>query len=201
MLALRHLEPARDIRTEFQYNNLAYNVAGLVAERVSGQSYEEFIRTRLTDKLRMPVGFSAEEHGGADDAAVPYLVERDDERQRSKFFPIPTTAAGAITTSVAALANWMKFLLAEGEFEGPRLLSPELIREMQMPRAFTRPRPNSTSSVMGTTGWASLNAYRGERVVGHSGGWLGWSTLMRLVPDASSASPSSPTPAAIHQAS
>src|SRR5262249_53892322 len=33
MMALRHLEPARDIRSEFQYNNLAYNAAGIVAER------------------------------------------------------------------------------------------------------------------------------------------------------------------------
>src|SRR5262245_15236657 len=71
LTALRHLEPARDIRTEFQYNNLAYNVAGIVAERISGLSYEEFIRTRLTDKLKMPVSLSAEEYAAASDAAVP----------------------------------------------------------------------------------------------------------------------------------
>src|SRR3954463_12088253 len=73
MTALRHLEPARDIRTAFQYNNLAYNVAGLVAERVGGQSYEQLVRARLTDKLQMPVGFSMEEHAASADAAVPYL--------------------------------------------------------------------------------------------------------------------------------
>src|SRR3954471_471554 len=134
MTALRHLEPARDIRTAFQYNNLAYNVAGLVAERVSGQSYEQLVRARLTDKLQMPVGFSMEEHAASADAAVPYLVERDEQRRRSKFFPITTTAAGAIVTSVAALANWMKFLLADGLFAGQRLLSPQLVREMQAPR-------------------------------------------------------------------
>src|SRR5436190_14580071 len=105
MTALRHLDPARDIRTAFQYNNLAYNAAGLVAERVSGQSYAQFVRMRLTDKLHMPVGFSAQEHAASADAAVPYLVERDDQRRRSKFFPITTTAAGSIVTSVAALAN------------------------------------------------------------------------------------------------
>jgi len=90
MMALRHLEPARDIRTEFQYNNLAYNAAGIVAERISGQSYEQLIRTRLTDKLNMPVSFSAEEYAAAENAAVPYLVERGDVRSRSKFFPITT---------------------------------------------------------------------------------------------------------------
>ena len=182
MTALRHLEPARDIRTDFQYNNLAYNAAGIVAERISGQSYEEFIRARLTDKLRMPVGFSAEEHAAADDAAMPYLLERDDERRRGKFFPIPTTAAGAIVTSIAAIANWMKFLLAEGEFEGKRLLSPQLIRAMQAPR-ICESAPEFEEYGHGHYGLGFRSStYRGERVVGHSGGWLGWSTLMRLVP-------------------
>src|SRR5262249_48301020 len=74
LTALRHLELSRDSRTEFQYNNLAYNVVGIVAERVSGLTYEAFVRTRLTDKLKMPVGFSAEEYAAADDAAVPYLL-------------------------------------------------------------------------------------------------------------------------------
>jgi CubicO group peptidase (beta-lactamase class C family) len=183
LTALRHLELARDIRTEFQYNNLAYNVAGIVIERVSGMSYEEFVRTRLTDKLQMPVGFSAEEYAAAHDAAIPYLLERDDELRRSKFFPITTTAAGAIITSVAALANWMKFLLAEGEFEGARLLSPALIREMQSPRVFSgAPEFEEFGHSHYGLGF-NHTAYRGERVVGHSGGWLGWHTLMRLVPE------------------
>ena len=182
MTALRHLEPARDIRTAFQYNNLAYNAAGLVAERISGLSYEAFVRTRLTDRLKMPVSFSAEEYAAADNAAVPYLVERDDERRRGKFFPITTTAAGALTTSIEAIANWMKFLLAEGEFAGERLLSPTLIREMQTPRVHeSAPEFEEFGDGHYGLGFRSTT-YHGERVVGHSGGWLGWSTLMRLIP-------------------
>jgi len=182
MGALRHLELSRDVRTEFQYNNLAYNAAGVVIERISGASLEEFIRTRLTDRLHMPVGLSAEDYAGASEPAVPYLVERNDERRRSKFFPIPTTAAGAIVTSISAIANWMKFLLAEGAFEGKPLLSPQLIREMQTPRVFAgAPEFEEFSHSHYGLGFNST-IYRGERVVGHSGGWLGWSTLMRLMP-------------------
>ena len=42
LAAMRYLEPSRDIRAAWQYNNLCYNVAGLLIERVSGQSYEAF---------------------------------------------------------------------------------------------------------------------------------------------------------------
>ena len=58
---MRHLEPSRDIRAAWQYNNLGYNVLGLLIERVSGQSYESFIRTRLTDRLGMKVSFTLDE--------------------------------------------------------------------------------------------------------------------------------------------
>jgi CubicO group peptidase (beta-lactamase class C family) len=39
---MRYLELSRDIRSAYQYNNLCYNVAGLLIERLSGQSYEAF---------------------------------------------------------------------------------------------------------------------------------------------------------------
>jgi CubicO group peptidase (beta-lactamase class C family) len=57
---LRHLELSRDIRAAWQYNNLCYNVAGLLIERVSGQNYEAFIRSRLTGRLGMTVSFTLE---------------------------------------------------------------------------------------------------------------------------------------------
>src|SRR4030095_17219341 len=51
---MRHLELSRDIRAAWQYNNLCYNVAGFLIERLSGQSYEAFTRIRLTDRLGLP---------------------------------------------------------------------------------------------------------------------------------------------------
>src|SRR6476646_891047 len=42
LAAMRHLEPSDDIRSTYQYLNLGYFVAGMLAERVSGQSWSEF---------------------------------------------------------------------------------------------------------------------------------------------------------------
>ncbi|TMJ65736.1 MAG: beta-lactamase family protein, partial [Alphaproteobacteria bacterium] len=58
---MRYLEFSRDIRSGYQYNNLCFNVAGLIIERLSGQSYEAFVRAQLTDRLGMTVGFSLED--------------------------------------------------------------------------------------------------------------------------------------------
>src|SRR5215831_7623286 len=69
LAAMRYLELSDDIRSTFQYSNLGYLVASMVAERVSGQSWAEFTRA-LTDKLHMDVTFTVEELAAAADAAV-----------------------------------------------------------------------------------------------------------------------------------
>ena len=181
LAAMRHIEPSRDIRTTYQYSNLGYNAASLVTERLSGQSWEDFTRTRIIERLKMPVTFTVGDLARAEDAATPYIVHRG-ERRPTKLWPVHATAAGAINTSVAAIANWMKFLLAEGEFENQRLLSAALAREMQAPRVYSSAPDREFGPVHSGLGFVSTT-YRGERIVGHSGGWLGWSTLMRLVPE------------------
>ena len=182
LAAMRHIEPSRDIRTAFQYSNLGYNAASIVAERISGLSWEDFTRTRMTEPLKMPATFTVEELASSEDAATPYLVHRD-QRQRIKHWPIRATAAGGINTSISAIANWMSFLLAEGVFDGKRILSASLVRQMQEPRVHSAtPDFAEFGHSHYGLGFGLVN-YRGERVVGHSGGWLGWSTLMRLMPD------------------
>ena len=180
--AMRYIEPSRDVRTTYQYSNLGYNVASIVAERVSGLAWEDFTRTRIAEPLKMPMTFTAEDLATADDAATPYLLHRD-QRRRAKIWPIRATAAGGINTSVAALTNWMRLSLAEGEFEGKRLVSAALVREMQAPRVHVAaPEFAEYGHSHYGLGFGSTT-YRGEWVVGHSGGWLGWSTLMRLMPE------------------
>jgi CubicO group peptidase (beta-lactamase class C family) len=71
LAAMRYLEPSDDIRSSYHYSNLGYVVASIVAERVSGHSWSEFTRARLTDKLHMTVTFTVEDLAAALDAAVP----------------------------------------------------------------------------------------------------------------------------------
>jgi len=182
LAAMRYLEPSDDIRGTHQYSNLGYLVAGIVTERVSGQSWAEFTRARLTDKLRMNVTFTAEDLATTADAAVPYAMDGD-TRLRAKLWPIRVTAAGGINTSIASFVNWLRLHLDKGEFEGQRLLSPNLIQQLQTPRVHVAASEFAEyGDVHYGLGFRS-HFYRGERVVWHSGGHIGWSTLMTMLPD------------------
>ena len=183
MLApMRHLELSTDLRAVWQYNNLCYNAAGLLIERVSGETYEAFIRSRLTDRLKMTVGFTLDELEAANEAARPYMIY-EDTRLPGLRLPIRTTAAGAISTSVADLANWMRLHLGKGEVDAERLLPAALIEELHAPRVHVG---KSDEAEFGHNHYGfgfQSTSYRGDRLVSHSGGWNGWSTLMTLVPD------------------
>jgi CubicO group peptidase (beta-lactamase class C family) len=182
LAALRHLEPSEDVRSTFQYNNLGYLVAGTVAERVSGQNWPDFTRARLTDRLRMDVTFMAEDLAAAEDAAVPYAMDGD-TRLRAQLLPIRTTAAGGINTSIACFANWLRLHLDNGAFEGERLLSPALIQQLRTPRVHVGASEFTEYSDHHYGLGFGVHSYRGERVVSHGGGWLGWNTLMSMLPD------------------
>jgi CubicO group peptidase (beta-lactamase class C family) len=132
---MRHLELSRDICAAWQYNNLCYNVAGLLIERLSGQSYEAFTRAQLTDKLGMNVSFTLEDLEASADAAKTYMMH-EDTRLPAMRLPIRTMAGGAINTSVADLASWMRLHLGKGEFDGERLLPAALIGELHAPRVY-----------------------------------------------------------------
>jgi hypothetical protein len=86
-----------------------------------------------------------------------------------------------MSTSIASFANWLRFHLGKGEFEGQRLLSPGLIQELQKPHVHVdAPEFAEYSDVHYGLGFRS-HRYRGERVVWHGGGFTGTNTLTRSV--------------------
>ena len=180
---MRYLELNSDRGSEYQYSNLCYNAAGLLIERVSGESYETFIRTSLTDRLDMTVGFSLEDLEASVEPARPYMMQGD-MRKPALRLPIRTLASGAMTMSVADFANWMRLHLGYGEVDGERLLPPQLIKELQAPRVYIPPQ--SPYAEFGQAhcglGFQSVD-YRGDRLVWHGGGWPGWNAQMTLLPD------------------
>jgi CubicO group peptidase (beta-lactamase class C family) len=183
MLAvMRYLQSSDDIRSTFQYQNLGYLVAGMVAERISGQSWTEFTRARLTNLLHMEVTFTVEDLAAAANAAVPYATDGDN-RRRAQLWPIRATAAGGINTSIASFTNWLRLHLDKGEFEGQRLLSPTLIQQLHAPHVHVGASEFPEYSDVHYGLGFRTHSYRGERVVWHGGGWIGWSTLMMMLPD------------------
>ena len=183
--AMRYLEPSRDLRQSYQYQNLGYMVAGMVAERITGQTWQDFTRDRVLSPLRMrDHSFSTHELEQAPNSARPHIINMDDdESRRSALYPISTAPAGGIGATISGMVNYLRFHLAGGSFDGVRLLSPESARLLQTPLVYVS---RSEFDELGDQHYGlglACYSYRGERAVSHDGGWVGWGTRIDMLPE------------------
>lgn len=189
LAALRYIEPSKDIRTAYQYCNLGYVAAGMIAERISGQTWEDFTRERIMKPLGMVhTGFSDAELERIPDSARPYILHDQEKagefvRRRARLWPIADTPAGGINVAASDMARYMRLYLSDGKVDGTPLVSSARLKALQEPRVYTG---KSQFAEIGESHYGlglATHHYRGERVIDHHGGWIGWGTLMSLLPE------------------
>lgn len=181
---LRYLEPSKDFRTDFQYNNAMFLTAGFLVEQVTGTTWEEAVRARVFVPFAMSgANFSVLDSQKAPDFALPY-EERDDKVQRMEFRNITNVGpAGSINASAADLAPWLKVHLNGGALDGKKIVSPLTIDNLHTPRMETGAKQTEPEVVPGgyALGWFT-DIYRGVQRVHHGGNIDGFSALVVLVP-------------------
>ncbi|HUP59966.1 MAG TPA: serine hydrolase [Thermoanaerobaculia bacterium] len=180
---------AKPFRGGYQYQNIMFIAAGEVIEQASGTTWDDFTRARLFHPLRMTRTLISDADWNANDHATGYRYDWKKDRI-SPQRPIETAnvgAAGAIKSTARDVANWIRFQLADGVFEGVRLVSAESLGETKSPHTPIR-LENSTrdshpeSNVMSyALGWY-VQDYRGELLVSHSGALNGFRTHVDLLP-------------------
>ncbi len=189
--ALPHLELNHELREVWQYNNLMYMSAGCVIERLTGQSWEDFTRSRILNPLGMTASdFSVDDMQKTDDHALPYATLKGDAT-RVSFCNLDAMApAGAINSNVEEMARYLTLHMERGKAGGKPLISAETAEIMQTPRMVIPdseggPLHASSFPELGHTSYGMgffLTAYRGRKLVWHSGSIDGYSALMSFLP-------------------
>jgi CubicO group peptidase (beta-lactamase class C family) len=188
LAALSHLAPSTPFRGGWQYNNLMYLVAGLVLDRVSGERWEDFVRTRILLPLGMEQATTSREEMAAwhPDCAMPNAV-LDGDQWRIAVRPIYARPAGSICASIAEMAAWMRFHLDPVTGRNGLRLSPAAATELTAPQIdIGRSDFTEIGPVHYGLGFF-FGDYRGARSIHHAGGpWFGYNCDLRLLPDHSS---------------
>ena len=129
---LRFIRPATSFRSAYAYDNVLYLVAGEVIEAVSGQSWEDFVATRILAKVGMRgsnVRHSAAAAGG--NIASPHAPIDRVVRAIKPFDSDNTNPAGGINSSADDMAKWMMVQLGRGRLaDGSRLFSENTWRQL-----------------------------------------------------------------------
>ncbi|MEJ2252091.1 MAG: serine hydrolase, partial [Candidatus Lokiarchaeota archaeon] len=119
---------------EFFYNNDMYTILGLIIEKITGKSFENFLREKLLDPLdmnRTTLNRETLEKDPSENYIRGYLHKGKGEERHLEHPKLPFSkqlqAPGGIYTSMHELANYGKFLLKNGSFKEKRLITPESI--------------------------------------------------------------------------
>jgi CubicO group peptidase (beta-lactamase class C family) len=181
---------ARPFRTSYGYHNIMFITAGEAVTHTSGMPWDDFVRTRIFQPLGMThTVLSDAEWNASTDRATGYAWDVKNGRMKVQT-PIDTTtigAGGAIKSSARDMAQWIRFQLAGGTFDGKQLVKPELLAETKMPHTVIRlegttkdvnPQTNVLTYAMG---W-NVQDHRGEQLVAHAGALNGFRTQVALLP-------------------
>ncbi len=181
---LQYLEPSKDFRTTYQYQNLMYLTAGYLVEQVSGMSWEDFVRARIFAPLGMSASnLSVIESQKADDFALPYAEDKD----QLKLIPFRNIdaigPAGSINSNLTDMVQWVKLNLNKGKVGETQVISEAMLAQQHTPYMMIS-EPIKYTEVSHTNyglGWF-ISQYRGHKRVSHGGNIDGFSALVSLMP-------------------
>ena len=188
---LRFIPPATSFRTAYAYDNVLYLIAGELIEAISGQTWENFVTSRILAKAGMSgtnVRHSAAAAGG--NVATPHALVDGKVRSIRPFESDNTNPAGGINSSAEDMAKWLRVQLSGGRLaDGSRLFSAATARQLTSivtPIPIGDPPPELPPLKMNFHGYAlgfDIRDYRGHKLVMHTGGLPGYVSRVAMIPD------------------
>lgn len=188
MHRLRYVHPISSFRSQWEYQNNMYGIAGALVAKLSGMPWERFVQTRIFDPLGMTETIPLVAGiAGKPNVATPHGLVHDSV----KVIPLRTTdaiaPAGSVWSSVSDMSKWMRFILDSGRVGNRRLIQPATFREIVAPQmrapmsqypALSLAKPHFFSYALG---WF-VQDYQGDVVWMHTGSIDGMCAIIGLVP-------------------
>jgi len=187
-------------RAHYHYCNLMFVVAGQVLAAAAGMRWEDFVQTRILDRVGMSETVPMATLADPAKSALPHARVGPPLRYQGEMTQIADSiaevwnwdsaaAAGGICTTATDWARWIGVRLAMGKLpDGTRLFSEETAREMWRPNIIIGSSAGPTAELPGRA-IASTYAmgfqvqdYRGERMITHGGGSPGGISATVLIP-------------------
>ena len=163
----------------FHYSNNEYEVLGDLIAKVSGMSFEDYVRRNILAPLGMTHSTLLVRQADPQLLTAPH-VPQGDTVVVSKVFPYNRAHAPSSTlySSVEDMSRWAIANLNRGELDGRRILKASTYDVMWKPSVPVGGRSLSKVGI----GWF-IQTVQGHRIVAHSGGDVGFTSFLVLAPD------------------
>ncbi|MFF2445716.1 serine hydrolase domain-containing protein [Neobacillus sp. NPDC058068] len=172
--AEKFLKGTKQTEHPYTYSNANYVLLGYIVQRVSGQSYGDYVKEHIFNPLSMHDSYVTLDEAAAHGLATPYRrIFGYNVAYDGPFVYIAGDApAGYMYTSAKDMSHYLIAQMNGGRFEGNTVLSSESIGLMQ-----TEPVPGTYAM-----GW-STDSINGVQFLGSPGGSLGFQAQTFFAPD------------------
>lgn len=185
---IQYQEPTAPLRQAWQYNNFMFLAQGMVAEKISGKSWEQNVKEKIFTPLGMTSSnFTIDDLKKNQESAFGYTVYKDSLIRKTDYYNINAMGpAGSINSNVTEMANWAITWINGGKFNGKEVLPANYVKEAMSSQMVIgaglpdKEIPDAHLSNYGF-GWM-LSSYRGHYRVEHGGNIDGFSASTSFYP-------------------
>src|SRR4029079_13471331 len=183
---LRFQPPATSFRSAYAYNNPMVVVAGEVAAKAGGGTWEDLIQQRILTPLGMTRSIPlVKDFSRVSNAATPHAMGPPGSYAQEHEILENIGPAGSINSTARDMAQYLRFQMGDGSFNGKRIIATAALREIHTPQMLMG------GGRRGGDGIAPLQAYGLGFFVGdfrdhvywnHGGNTVGMTTAMGMLP-------------------
>ena len=184
---VKYMQPTSGVREKWFYNNFMFLAQGMIAEKLTGKTWEQNVKEKFFEPLEMTRSNTSMASFKADnDASLPYMTIKDSVIKKIDYYDINGMGpAGSINSSVNDMANWLKVWISGGKFKGKEILPQSYIKEAassQMVMNASLPGKHADIFLANYgLGWM-IGSYRGHYAVEHGGNINGFSANVAFYP-------------------
>ena len=188
---VRFLKPESPFRSRYSYQNMMFLAAGQAAAHAAGSTWDDLVRQRLFEPLGMTSTVTTYRGMATTNVAIPNGLDHDTVFAKPPFDADNIAPAGAIISSAADMAQWLRFQLNDGVVNGKRLVASAALRETHTPQILMsaggeRPFGGDSASVKRFSsygmGWM-VEDYRDHLSWQHGGNTLGMTAAVGMLPE------------------
>jgi CubicO group peptidase (beta-lactamase class C family) len=181
-------EPFAKVRERWYYNNFMFLAQGVIAEKITGKSWDENIHEHFFKPLNMTTSSTVIDGlKNGKDAAFGYQVLKDSIIKKMDYYDIAAMGpAGSINSNVTEMSNWAITWINGGKFQGKQILPAGYVREAmgsQMIINSDIPDNEFPDIQFGNYGYGwFVSSYKGHYRVDHGGNIDGFSANVSFFP-------------------
>jgi CubicO group peptidase (beta-lactamase class C family) len=150
------------------YDNTGYYLLGIIVEKASGMSYWQFLDERIFKPLGMNATRNTDTRPVVPNRASGYEWVSKEFENRPALAPFVGFSAGSILSTVEDMAKWDAALYSE-----------KLLKKSSLERMWTPAEAKGGAILPFSNGFGwFVEKYRGRRLIHHSGGTPGFSSII-----------------------